>query len=132
MYLDSKGVWRDDKGNKAKFKLKIPVITADDKKNQWDIVRGLVEDYARLHPQEVASAIRLVRDIRIQLAMESNKEALGRENKVQHALKLPEGLLTLLVKTFPDLFQDSKNVIEFGRRFPAFQVAEGVYNSKVK
>lgn len=89
----------------------------------WDGVEALVQEYVKLHPQEVALAVaenKQTKDIAY------NKFSSTKGNAMRHSLSLPPGLMFKLEQFEPTLFTNRKTLHEFMRRYEGFRACQTV------
>lgn len=83
---------------------------------KWKVITALVEDYSKIHPQEI-------REI-IEENKKTNSTFLSAFNRTElrAAFRCPPGLIRVIERRFPNLFTDKDNVHQFMRRFPGFSL----------
>lgn len=106
---------------KALQSLSVNVITPG-KGDKWQVLEGLVADYAIVHPQEIATVLKQNAKIR---SIQDRDTGSSKQKSMRHALRIPAGLLYLIKQYCPEAL-DKKNIHLFMRKFPGFSAANRV------
>jgi hypothetical protein len=89
----------------------------------WDKVKVLVEEYTRLHPQEMQLHIMETKAIS---ESRRNATASSKDKSIRWGCSIPVGLMFKLEVLAPDLFSDKKNYYGFLKRYPGFRICKSV------
>jgi hypothetical protein len=104
-------------------KLIIPKITPDKAQDMWGVIEGLVQDYIRIHPQEVREVIEAVKVLR----RETRSDTGATKNKsLRYGMCLPLGLELIIKRHYPEVFSEKRKFHKLMRLFPGFRVARKV------
>lgn len=113
------GVWAPKKG----LKLIIPVIRPENAKDKWEVVEGLIQDYAKLHPKEMRLFMEANAYARVRV---KNKFASSDSHSLRWGMNMPPGLDVLIKKYVPEVLETKDNFHTFMRKFPGFRICEVV------
>lgn len=105
------------------IKIIIPVIKPELNRGMWDTIEGLVQDYAKLHPEEMRlfmEANKYIRETR------RDKFARSKGGSMRWGMSMPSGLDILIKKYYPEVLSEKKTYLQFMRKFPGFRVCEVV------
>lgn len=105
------------------IKIIIPVIKPELNRGMWDTIEGVVQDYTRLHPEEMRlfmAANKHARDTRL------NQFGSSQSKSVRWGMSMPTGLDVLIKKYYPEVLSTKKTYTQFMRKFPGFRVCEVV------
>lgn len=87
---------------------------------QWKIVEQLVNDYMKVHPQEMRDILIENKALRESMANEHGSSKEG----IRWGFRLPPGLVRTIERRFSGIFTEKRNIHKFMERFPGFRVAE--------
>lgn len=117
--LNKHGVMAPDEG----LKLIIPIVSPDKGGDVWDMVESLIQNYTKLHPEEM------------QTFMEENKKKRhlvrdkfggSKGGSMRWGMDMPVGLDILIKKHAPGFLENKDNFRKFMKKFPGFTICEVV------
>lgn len=90
----------------------------------WHVVQLIMEGYAERYPEELVGCIELVKKMR---AEKTNSYALSDKggSEMRHVYEIPSSLGNALKIKYPKIF-DGKNLRQFLKLYPIFQIAEKI------
>lgn len=105
------------------LKIIIPKITPDKARGMWDVVEGLIQDYTKLHPEEMRLVLESNKYIR---STRRNRLASSKSGSMRWGMSIPAGLDILIRKYYPEVLSEKKRYHQFMRKFPGFRICEVV------
>ncbi len=103
------------------IKIIIPVIKPELNRGMWDTIEGLIQDYTKLHPEEMRLFMKAnahARDTRL------NQFGSSQSKSIRWGMSMPAGLDVLIKKYYPEVLSTKKTYLQFMRKFPGFRVCE--------
>jgi hypothetical protein len=91
--------------------------------DKWEVIGGIIRDYARLHPWEMRETLQTNR---IRRGMQRNRHGSTRDRSLRHGLSVPMGLLLTLKRFYPEVFTEKAAFRTFMRKFPGFRIPERI------
>lgn len=88
---------------------------------KWVIIRQIIDDYARIHPKEIAEDLKICKILRESMAHTGKKDS-----SLRWGFRCSPAIVRLIERKFPDFFTHRKNISQFMKRFPGFTIAESV------
>jgi hypothetical protein len=86
--------------------------------DKWARIENAIQEYTKLHPQEMAEALL---DVEYHRQAQINQYGAS-SSGIRHGAMLPPGLGFKLEIIDPELFTNRNNLHEFLKRFPGFRV----------
>lgn len=102
-------------------KIIIPIVKPELNRGMWDTIEGLIQDYTRLHPEEMKMFMKANAYCR---ATRKNSLASSPSKSLRWGMSMPVGLDILIRKWYPEVLSTKKTYHQFMRRFPGFRVCE--------
>ena len=90
---------------------------------RWPLVQMIVEGYAERHPEDIALCASYVKRLRAEKVDQKFAE-ISEGSQMRHLYELPDRLSMALSTIFPSLFTQEKNVFQFLKMYPLFQIPE--------
>ena len=102
-------------------KIIIPIIKPELNRGMWDTIEGLIQDYTRVHPEEM----KLFMKANIYNRQTRKNAFASTTNKsLRWGMSMPVGLDILIRRWYPEVFNTKKSYHTFMRKFPGFRVCE--------
>lgn len=104
----------------------IPKITINAGGDIWDKLAGLIEDYAKVYPDDMRATLYENKIIRMG---QRNLYGSNKSNSFRWGINLPPGLSALITRFFPGIWDGKRgkeNYRKFMRKFPGFRVCEKI------
>lgn len=100
-------------------RLKAGFLTGEAK---WKDIKDLVDRWVKRNPEEYQDTLAYIAYRKSEL--KDKKFGTGESDSMRVGLAIPPTLMHYLESFHPTFMQDNSDVVEFGKRFKAFQIPE--------